>query len=471
MATNLADWAVRYATKIGATYAEAREEVCSACSFSMKNGTMEGANFGETSGMSVRFVAKRSIGFVSTNILNKSNIGGLIEKAVKLTKASAGRTDRVDFASVPRVKAKYNVKEKIKSEDVGTKDKVALLQDIERSLMRTKIKLPTRYFALSHWKINKHFANSEGTMMSTTMPKIGMLYMLNVKRANRSAQRVWQYGATSGWEAINRWKLPELVTREAQGIDENLRVGKKPTKGNLDLVLGPEVSGIIAHESCGHPFEADRILGREAAQAGESFVEPKMLGKKIGSSVVSVADDPTIPETFGFYLYDDEGVRARRRTLIKNGIINEFLHNRETAHVFKTKSNGSARASGYDKEAIIRMANTFICPGEYTEKELIEGVRKGVYIKNFMEWNIDDRRFNNRYVGCEAFLIKNGKLSHPVRNPAIEITTPALYSSIDAVGNNLEYHAGVCGKGEPMQGIPITLGGPSIRLRNVRLGV
>jgi len=73
-------------------------------------------------------------------------------------------------------------------------------------------------------------------------------------------------------------------------------------------------------------------------------------------------------------------------------------------------------------------------------------------------------------VGSDCYLIKNGKISNPVLKPIIEITTPALWSNVDAVGKNIEYHTGTCGKGEPMQGVPAWLGGPSMRIRNVRLG-
>ena len=86
-----------------------------------------------------------------------------------------------------------------------------------------------------------------------------------------------------------------------------------------------------------------------------------------------------------------------------------------------------------------------------------------------MEWNIDDKRFNQKYVGAESFLIKNGKIQYPIINPPIEITTPKLWSSIDAIANNTEYHAGNCGKGEPMQAIPVWFGGPSMSLRNIKV--
>ena len=134
-------------------------------------------------------------------------------------------------------------------------------------------------------------------------------------------------------------------------------------------------------------------------------------------------------------------------------------------------SNGSARASSYNREPIIRMANTYFVPGDYSLEELIEDVHKGVYIKSYMEWNIDDRRWSQRYVGLEAYLIENGELKGLVKNPALEITTGGLYSSIDAVGKDLKFYPGTCGKGDPGQGVPVWFGGPSIRLRNVRLSI
>ncbi|MBA3064122.1 TldD/PmbA family protein, partial [Candidatus Woesearchaeota archaeon] len=223
-------------------------------------------------------------------------------------------------------------------------------------------------------------------------------------------------------------------------------------------------------ESGSHPYKADRIIGREWAQAGESFITKEMLGTRIGNEVVNVVDDPTIENSYGFYKYDNEGVKARRKYLINKGLINEFLHNRETAYYMGIKSNGSSRSVNYDRESIVRMSNTFMLPGKYSEEELIEDIKLGIYMKNFMEWNIDDKRINQKYVGAESYLIKNGEIKEPVIRPVIEITTPQLYSAVDAVANNTEYHAGNCGKGEPMQPIPVWFGGPSIRLRKIRLG-
>lgn len=113
------------------------------------------------------------------------------------------------------------------------------------------------------------------------------------------------------------------------------------------------------------------------------------------------------------------------------------------------------------------MANTFVEPGDFTEEEIFENVKQGLYMKSFTEWNIDDKRFNQRYVGREAYWIENGELKHPIARPIIETTTKIFWSAVDAVSRKIEYDAATCGKSDPMQGAPVYTGGPLLRLREV----
>ncbi|MCK5264791.1 MAG: TldD/PmbA family protein, partial [Candidatus Thorarchaeota archaeon] len=228
-----------------------------------------------------------------------------------------------------------------------------------------------------------------------------------------------------------------------------------------------------AHENVGHPSEGDRILGREGAQAGESFWRDLKIGEsRVGSDVVNVSEDPTITKTSGHYVYDDEGVKSRKRELIKDGILTEPLLNREFGTKFGSSSNAAARATGFDREPIIRMANTYFEPGDYSFEELVEDVKLGVYMRSFQEWNIDDRRYQSKYTGSEAYLIKNGEITDTmVKRPIMETTSIGMLSAVDAVSKNLRFDfPGTCGKSDPAQGIPVYAGGGEIRFREIRLG-
>ena len=196
-----------------------------------------------------------------------------------------------------------------------------------------------------------------------------------------------------------------------------------------------------------------------------------MLGEKIGSEEVNIIDDPTIEGSFGYYLYDDEGVKAKPRFLLKNGLFKDMYHNRESAAFMNTSSTSAARAIGYNREPIPRMANTFLEPGDYSKEELIEDIKLGALVINFTEWNIDDRRYHSKYVGLEAYLIENGEVKNLVSRPVIEVTTPKLWSSIDAIAKEsyLDFDGVMCGKGEPAQGAPVYCGGTYMRMRDVEV--
>lgn len=468
--------AIDLAGKLGADYAEARFQSDVSESIVLKNGVPEVSVFAELRGFNVRVIFKHSLGFASTNILTRRAVTEAARRAVKVARASTRAVKEGVWMGEGRLgDERVEVKPRIKFDCVDLDSKVLLLKETDKSTkdaaMEAKTKLPARMFTLDALTTERIVVSSDGTHISSVVPRVALNSFLTAYDLQKgTAQRYFDLGEAAGWEAVEKWNLPKLFWEEAYSLSKTLMEARSPTTGEMDVVLGPEVVGIVCHESCGHPAEADRILGREAAQAGETYLKADSLGLQVGSKVVNVVDDPTLPGSFGFYLYDEEGVRARKRVLIKEGVINEFLHNRETGHRFELESNASSRSTAYNREPIVRMANTFLEPGDYSKEELIEAIKHGVYMKNFMEWNIDDRRFHQRYVGLEAYRIENGKLKERVRNPILEITTVGLWSAIDAVGKDSEFQAAYCGKGDPMQAIPVWTGGPHARLRKIRLG-
>ncbi len=464
------------ARRTGASYAEARYQKDSYESIFLKNGIPEVASFEVKKGIGIRVMVDGAFAFGGTNDLGKASLKKVVDRTVRSAKASSASLKRRSVLGEAELgKGSVIVPARIDFDMISLESRLDLLKEADgramESAKKAEVKLAGRYSSLDTLITEKQFISSDGSNVSSIVPRAVIDVMLSVHHPQKgSIQRVFSIGESSGWEAVERWDLPERLATEVSTMGGILAHGVSMKQERCDVILGPEVTGIVSHESAGHPGEADRILGRESAQAGEAYLDSASIGKKIGSEVVNVVDDPTLPRSFGYYLNDDEGVKARRRYLIKEGKVHEFLHNRETAGALGTNSNASSRSVAFDREPIVRMANTFVEPSDNSFEELLEGVKQGVYIKNFMEWNIDDRRYNQRYVGLEAYRVSDGRLGERIRNPVLEITTPALWSSVDAVGKDLQFQAAYCGKGDPMQGIPVWTGGPHVRLRDIKLG-
>ncbi len=453
-----------------AQYAEVRVENHEGEGFLLKNGIPEIAGFDSSRGIGVRVLVNGAMAFASTNILDKEHITAVCQRALKLARHSAPLLKKpITLSDEKAFVAQYRVPEKKKIADTSHEDKLAVLHRLHKDIQDSKVPVSASYLTLHHNQVEKYFMNSEGARIHSYIPRLNCFWFATVAHNSKSLQKYQLYYGTGGFELLDEWDVNGDVVRQITALDAALKTGKKARPGVYDVICGQEITGIASHESVGHPFEADRILGRESAQAGESFVKPSMVGAPYCSENITLHEDPGISQSAGYYQYDDEGVKARDRILIKKGAVNEFLHNRDTASQLGVHSNGSMRASSYHNEPLIRMANSYVAAGDSSEEEIIAETKNGIYMKSFMEWNIDDKRFNQKYVGSEAYLVENGKILHPVLNPVLEITTPEFWKSVDLVANVIKMFAGPCGKGEPMQTAPVLMGGPVIRLKNIRV--
>lgn len=469
-------WLVDEGSTLGASYVEARYQNDYGVTVALRNGRVLGLASFKEEGVGIRVLVDGSLGFAATNDLRREGLKEALVKAVGRARSMASLRRRPIQFTIEKVgRTSYEVLTKVRLEDVTAEGLMSLGKEVYETLAKlvNQVKLPVCTFEARTHMQEKVVMTSEGACVRSRVPRMSVGANLVLMHSQKGTlQRMKDFESSGGGELLKEWRPVEILAEEVKDLEVVLVKGVEPPREPVDVIVGSEIVGLLVHESAGHPMEADRILGREAAQAGESYVKPNMIGKfRVGSELATVIEDPTIPGSNGFYLYDDEGVPARTRYLYKEGIINEALHNRHTANIFRTGSNAAARAMNYASEPIIRMSNTYFKPGSMSFEELIEDVSMGLFMKSYMEWNIDDIRWNQRYVGLETYMIRNGELAEPVRNPVLEVTTQGFYSNVVAVDKELKFYPGTCGKGEPSQGVPVWFGGPDVRLSKVRLGV
>ncbi len=488
----LAEHTVEYGMNNGADYVEARFIDSINENYFSRNGEFLSIQKKPTKGLGIRVLMDGCLGFGSVDSLEKEQVEERVQSISKMAQLSE-RKEPIEFSEEKSVKKNWSVPTKIPFKDISKKEKQEFVKKLDDDIkkcgskkfsIRNKIKNRILFFHTNSSK--KYIVTSEDSKVHSDESFISIFCVMNAETKNDKEQRMFGLGGSSGWEWLKEGNVRDVILRESKKLVRSAEEAKKVNfRKPLDVIVGPEVSGIMAHENVGHPSESDRIMGREKAQAGGSFYR-ELLGIKenndakkidlddtgvdIGSEVVSVVDDPTLKGSPGFYLYDEECVEARARYLIKDGQLNDLLLNREFASCFGTSSNGAARSAGFSREPIPRMSNTFFEPKDQSKEELVEDVKKGVLIESFTEWNIDDRRYHSKYVGLESYLIENGRITNKmIKRPALEMTTPALLESIDAVSNDYEYRMNFCGKSDPMQPVSVSTGGPYLRMRNVRI--
>lgn len=246
---------------------------------------------------------------------------------------------------------------------------------------------------------------------------------------------------------------------EEQGVF--MRQSVPVVAGKYPVVLSPEAAGVFAHESFGHKSEADFML------SDDSMREEWQIGKQVGSPILSIAECGQIPGC-GYVPYDDEGTKARKNYLIKDGRLAGRLHSAQTAAALGEALTGNARAINCTFEPIVRMTTTYIEPGNQTFDELIAPIQKGYYIKTISHGS---GMSTFTMAPRVAYEIENGKIGKPTQ---ISVITGSVFETlglIDGLSDKLEllsFVTGGCGKME-QSGLPVGFGGPYVRVSSMNV--
>jgi len=276
----------------------------------------------------------------------------------------------------------------------------------------------------------------------------------NVRTGYKSLAR------TCGYEIFD-FKKPQDLAVEASGIAVGMLDAVNAPAGELPVVIGPAFGGVIFHEACGHGLEADAILKSASVFKGK-------LGKKIASDIVTAVDDSTIKYRWGSYKFDGEGCPSSKTVLIKDGILKSYIYDLRTSRKLKAKQTGNGRRQSFRDVPLPRMSNTYIAGGNQDSKSIIRSVKKGIYAKEFAGGQVDPATGDFVFGISEGYLIENGKIGFPIKDATLIGNGPDVLKKIEAVGNDLDFAPGFCGKSG--QSISNEVGQPTIKVSKITVG-
>ncbi len=227
--------------------------------------------------------------------------------------------------------------------------------------------------------------------------------------------------------------------------------------GQMPVVLGNGWAGVILHEAVGHGLEGD--FNRKGSSAFSN-----KIGTQVANSNVTVIDEGCIANRRGSLNIDDEGNVTQKNVLIENGILKGYMFDELNARLMNTKSTGNGRRESFASNTIPRMTNTYMLGGNYTHEEIIASIDNGLYAESFEGGQVDITSGQFVFNANTAWVIKNGKLSHPVKGCALVGNGPECLKYVSMVGNNLELDSGIGVCGKDGQSVPVGVGQPTIRI-------
>tara|TARA_Y100000589_G_scaffold88589_1_gene82818 strand:- start:4263 stop:5687 length:1425 start_codon:yes stop_codon:yes gene_type:complete len=412
-------------------------------------------SFGKGAG--IRIFKDSRDGFVSTNDLSKEGLLKSVVQAVEM----------LDIYETNRINS-FDGLEELRNYS-GTKNnwlnQLPIVSEIgEKLLLSTKslkkddkVKVRKGSYARNWQQVL--IASSDGTFAKDIRlhQTVGLNLIATDKQYRSSGSR--RFGSSDNPQDLYNWDH-EKAAHEVFESSMNMLYADYVEAGQKPVVLANKFGGVIFHEACGHLLETTQI------ERGTTPFADK-LNKKIAHESVTAIDEGISEGSFGSLSVDDEGMEPEKSTLIQNGILKKFISDRAGELRTGHKRTGSGRRQNYSFAAASRMRNTYIAKGEYTKDELISSIDNGLYCKSMGGGSVGATgQFN--FAVEEGYIIKNGKLTKPVKGATLIGEATEVMTKISMCGNDLALAPGFCGS---ISGsVNVTVGQPHIKVDSITIG-
>src|SRR5262245_44877977 len=428
---------------------------------SLEEGLVKNCSQSTANGVGVRVLADTKTGYAYTDDITIENL----EIAARTARYIAQNQSAQAPAPVGEPHGEshdlYSIKTPVN--DIALEKKVELLYEIDKFARGLDPRVKNVFVSLgSEYKVVL-VATSQRRVVSDIQP----LTRLNVtciveENGNR------QIGSFGGGGRVEfgffiDGKDYERYAREAvrQAV-LNLRAIAAPA-GTMDVVLGPGWPGILLHEAIGHGLEGDFNRKKTSAFSDR-------IGQKVASELCTVVDDGTIPSRRGSLNLDDEGTPTQRNILIEKGILKGYLQDKLNAGLMKMPLTGNGRRESYAHIPMPRMTNRCMLAGESAPEDILRSVKNGLYAVSFGGGQVDITSGKFVFSASEAYLIKDGKVTEPVKGATLIGNGPDVLTRVSMVGSDLKLDEGVGTCGKDGQSVPVGVGLPTIKIDGLTVG-
>ena len=464
------------ATGLGASYADIRINRYRRESIATRERQVLNVSRSASYGLGLRVLVNGAWGFAATNRVDAASARAAAERAVAIARANSRLTSRkVTLAGADKIVATWTSAFKRDPFEVPLEAKTGFLMKLNEAALA----VPGVTFVNSQVLFvdeQKHFASTEGSRITQRLVRTYPQFTTTATdrtSGDFQTRPVVDRAQLVGYEYVEDY--PWLADAEQAGREAVEKLKAKPvTPGRYDIVVDPSQLFLAIHESVGHSTELDRALGWEANMAGTSFIKPADAGKlRFGAAIVNLVGDRTQPGGLATTGFDDEGVKAERWHLVRDGMFVDWQTTRELAPlVGQQRSHGCLHADNWSSVPFPRMPNVSLEPAssEVTLDDLFSGIKRGLFIVGRGSSSIDQQRYNFQFGGAAIREITNGKLGAMVRDAVYQSRTPDFWAGCDGIGGKAGYRlwgTSADGKGEPGQTNAVSHGCPPARFRQV----
>jgi len=421
----------------------------------MEESKFKSGLYGISQGAGVRVICGRKTGYAYTDEISEEKL----IRAAEIASYVATNGKSITPVNIAAAERQSFVTVGMPLGDVADEKRIEVIQRANQAALdydpRIKMAMIDYYDEIR----SRVIANSEGVYLKDELPML--FFIVQAMSDNGTARHMSRERLSmhSGFEMFDQ-VTPETVAKRAAREAIAMLEAEEAPAGIMDVVMQNGWGGVLVHEAIGHPLEADNIAKKIGAFTGK-------LGQKVASDRFTMVDDGTLPGFRGTINFDDEGTQAQRNVLIENGILKGYMTDILSAKQLGMKRTGNGRRESFRYIPIPRMTNTFIQQGSDHPVDILSSTKKGIYVQSLSGGSVNPVTGVFNFTCREAYLIENGKKTKPIKGATLIGSCMDVISNIDAVGNDLDFGPGICGKGQSAE---VTAGQPTVRIRGINVG-
>ncbi len=444
----------------GMDYADCYFQHASFEGWSLEDNKVKSGSYQIDQGVGIRAISREKTGFAYSDEISGHALKDAALSARNI--ANAGQQNTRAIGLRHRAHAPL-YSDALPIASLSDTDKVALLQKLNQHARAIDARVQEVSVSLAGSREVVLVAASDGTLSADVRPLIRLNVSVIVEEKGRR-----ESGSMGGG---GRYTYPYFFeqNRAEQFADEavrqalvNLEAQAAPA-GEMTVVLGSGWPGILLHEAIGHGLEGDFNRKGTSAFSGR-------IGDTVAAPECTVVDDGTLAHRRGSLTVDDEGTPTQNTVLIKNGVLKNYMQDKLNARLMNMQATGNGRRESYAHLPMPRMTNTYMLPGKYDPQEILASVDDGIYAANFGGGQVDITSGKFVFSASEAYRIKNGKLSHPIKDATLIGNGPDVLTRVSMVGNDMQLDSGVGMCGKEGQSVPVGVGQPTLRINGLTVG-
>lgn len=427
-------------------------------SWSLEEGIVKSGSFNTDQGVGVRAVSGEKTAFAYSDDISFN----ALTAAAQATRAIArqGGEGRTAVARQGELRALYAPQDPLAS--LGAPEKVALLERLERKARAIDPRVTQVMASLAGEYEVVMVARSDGVQAADVRPLVRLSLQVIVESGGRREQGSAGGGGRFDYGYFSDALLDDFAAKAVQQALTNLDARPAPA-GTMTVVLGPGWPGVLLHEAVGHGLEGDFNRKGTSAFSGR-------IGERVAARGVTVVDDGTLERRRGSLNVDDEGNPTQHNVLIEDGVLRGYIQDTLNARLMKVAPTGNGRRESYAHVPMPRMTNTYMLNGDKDPQEIIASVDRGLYAVNFGGGQVDITSGKFVFSASEAFIIENGRLTHPVRGATLIGNGPDALTRVSMIGNDMRLDPGVGTCGKDGQSVPVGVGQPTLRIDGLTVG-